>query len=43
MKPMIKYGGGKMDHIEVKMFDGSLWKGKFKSESTQCVTLRKCK
>ena len=34
---------GKMDHIEVKMFDGSLWKGKFKSESMQCVTLRKCK
>ena len=34
---------GKMDFIEVRMFDGSLWKGKFKSSSMQCVTLRKCK
>lgn len=34
---------GKMDYIEVRMFDGSLWKGKFKSSSMQCVTLKKCK
>lgn len=34
---------GKMDFIEVRMFDGSLWKGKFKSASMQCVTLKKCK
>lgn len=34
---------GKMDFIEVRMFDGSLWKGKFKSSSMQCVTLKKCK
>ena len=34
---------GKMDHVEVRMFDGSLWKGKYKSDSMQCITLRKVK
>lgn len=32
---------GELDFIEVRMFDGSLWKGKYKSSSMDCVTLRK--
>ena len=32
---------GKLDHIEVRMFDGSIWKGKYNAKTMQCVTLRK--